>query len=71
MKKKQKADLRSKTIAELRAMLNDEKKDLFSLSLEREQHILKDERSVFRKRKLIAVIQTFITEKETLNEEIA
>lgn len=64
MKTKEKKDLSTKNIKELRTMLKDAKNALFSLRMEKSQVKLKNPRSIFHKRKDIAKILTVLTRKE-------
>lgn len=64
MKSKDKKDLRTKTIEELKLLLLQTKDELFSLNLQVAQNKLKNKRLIFLKRKDIAVISTILKEKE-------
>lgn len=64
MKSKDKKELKTRTVVELKSMLKDAKDVLFSLKLEKEQNKLKDLRAIFHKRKEIARILTAIRGKE-------
>lgn len=67
MKKKDKEELHAKEIQELRALLREAKQALASLVFEAAQHKLKNTRSVFLKRKEIAVAETILKAKEYIN----
>ena len=56
--------LREKTIKELNKDIEKTQKELFSLKMDKAVGKLKNLRSVFVKRKEIAVIKTIIKEKE-------
>lgn len=64
MKSKDKKELKTKTIQELKSMLKDARDMLFSLKLEKEQSKLKNLRAIFHKRKEIARILTAIRNYE-------
>ncbi|PIR80023.1 MAG: 50S ribosomal protein L29 [Candidatus Levybacteria bacterium CG10_big_fil_rev_8_21_14_0_10_35_13] len=64
MKLKQKNELFQKGENELRKMLKDAKENLFNLKLDLSQNKLKNTRSIFLKRKEIALILTALKEKE-------
>ncbi|MEK7451188.1 MAG: 50S ribosomal protein L29 [Patescibacteria group bacterium] len=64
MKTKDKQALHTKTIAELKKLLQDLKSALFSLSLDKTQNKLKNTRSIYLKRKEVAQIATVLREKE-------
>lgn len=64
MKSKEKKELRTKTIQELKNALLQAKDELFSLKLQAAQNKLKNKRLIFLKRKDIAVISTVLKEKE-------
>lgn len=64
MKTKQKKELHTRTMQELKVMLKEAKEELFSLKLEKVQRKLKNLRSIFEKRKNIAKILTILREKE-------
>ena len=64
MKTKDKQALHTKTIGELKKLLQDSKSALFSLSLDKTQNKLKNTRSIYLKRKEIAQISTVLREKE-------
>lgn len=69
MKTKEKKDLRTKSIVELRTMLKNAKNAIFTAKLEKSQNKLKNPRSLFLKRKEIAQILTIMKEKEIKNEK--
>ncbi len=69
MKTKDKKEIFSKNLKELKVALRDAKEALFNLNLDRAQDKLKNKRSIFNKKKEIARILTAIREKELLNEE--
>lgn len=64
MKTQEKKELQTKTSQELRKLLKDAEDMLLSLKLDKEQARLKDTRSLFWKRKEIAVLKTFMKAKE-------
>jgi len=64
MKTQEKKELQTKTVLELRKLLKDAEDMLLSLKLEKEQSRLKDTRTLFWKRKEIAVIKTIMKIKE-------
>ena len=64
MKTKEKKDLHTKTLVELRTLLKNAKDAVFTAKLEKSQNKLKNTRSIFLKRKEIAQILTIIKEKE-------
>jgi ribosomal protein L29 len=70
MKIKEKKQLKEKSLGELKVALKEAKSALFSLNLDQSQRKLKNTRSIFFKRKEIAVILTEINRKE-LNAENA
>lgn len=65
MKLKDKKELHSKTVSELKKLLKDAQEALFSLRIEHEQNKLKNTTSLNSKRKEIAVLKTILTEKVT------
>lgn len=67
MKTKEKKDLRTKSIVELRTMLKNVKNAVFTAKLEKSQNKLKNTRSLSLKRKEIAQILTIMKEKEIEN----
>lgn len=64
MKKKEKEELHTKEIQELVVLLKEARQVLSSLMQEVAQHKLKNTRSVFLRRKEIAVIETMLRMKE-------
>ena len=64
MKTKDKKQIKEKSLEELKASLKDARKTLFSLKLEKAQNKLKNTRSIFLKRKEIALILTEIRWRE-------
>lgn len=64
MKAKEKKNIKEKSLEELKALLNEARKALFQLKLEKSQNKLKNTRSIFLKRKEIARILTEINWKE-------
>lgn len=64
MKVKEKKEIFSKTIDELKSLLKETRNELFNLKLELSQKKLKNVKEVFWKRKKIAVILTAIRGKE-------
>lgn len=69
MKTKEKKDLHTKSIVELRTMLKNAKDVIFTAKLEKSQNKLKNTRSLSLKRKEIAQILTIMKEKEIENEK--
>ncbi|MFH1186802.1 MAG: 50S ribosomal protein L29 [Candidatus Levyibacteriota bacterium] len=67
MKTKDKKDLFTKDIKELKNMLKEARDALFSLKMEKTQNKLKNTRSIFFKRKEIARILTIMKRKEFEN----
>ena len=68
MKSKDKKELFSKTDKELRKILKEARVTLFNLTLENKQNKLKNPRSIFWKKKEIALILTSLREKELAEE---
>ena len=64
MKTKDKQAIRAKTLEELKTFLKEAKDALYLLKLEMSQNKLKNLRSIFWKRKEMAIIATIIKEKE-------
>lgn len=64
MKTKEKKDLHTKTIKELRTMLKNARDAVFEAKIEKSQNKLKNTRAIFLKRKEIAQILSIIKEKE-------
>ena len=64
MKTKEKKELFTKTIDELRSLLKECRNELFDLKLSLSQHKLKNTKEALWKRKKIAMILTAIREKE-------
>ncbi|MBI4078933.1 MAG: 50S ribosomal protein L29 [Candidatus Levybacteria bacterium] len=64
MKTKDKKDLHTKTVEELRAILKEAKAALSLIKLEKTQLMLKNTSSYARKRKEVAQIGTILREKE-------
>jgi len=64
MKTKEKLALHSKTLEELKTLFREAKDAIYLLKLEMSQNKLKNLRSIFWKRKEMAVIATIINEKE-------
>ena len=69
MKKKNKKELFTKTIDELRKSLAEKRDELFLARQDLAQNKLKNVRSIFWKRKEIAQILTEIREKESAEKE--
>ena len=69
MKAKDKKEINTKNIKELKTMLKEAKDKLFSLNIEKSQNKLKNTSSIFLKRKEIARILTAIRREEIINEE--
>ncbi len=64
MKKKEKEELFTKTVQELRKMLEEKRNELFQLSQDLAAGKLKNTRSIFHKKKNISRILTILREKE-------
>ncbi len=64
MKTKERKDLHTKNLVELRTLLKNLKDAVFTAKLELSQNKLKNTRSIFLKKKEIAQILTIIKEKE-------
>ncbi|MEK7559079.1 MAG: 50S ribosomal protein L29 [Patescibacteria group bacterium] len=64
MKIKEKKELFTKTIDELKSLLKESRNELFDLKLALSQKKLKNTKEVFWKRKKIAMILTAIREKD-------
>lgn len=69
MKKKNKKELLAKTVGELRKLLIEKRSELFSARQDLAQNKLKDQRSIFWKRKEIAQILTEIRAKDLSMEK--
>lgn len=68
MKLKDKKELHTKTVSELKKLLKDAQDALFTLRLDHEQNKLKDTTSLTLKRKEIAVFKTLLTQKNALEK---
>lgn len=64
MKLKDKQTFRANTLGELKNLLEKARNELFLFKLDKSQNKLKNTRSIFLKRKEIALISTLIREKE-------
>jgi ribosomal protein L29 len=64
MKTKERKDLHTKNLVELRTLLKNLKEAVFTAKLELSQNKLKNTRSIFLKKKEIAQLLTIIKEKE-------
>lgn len=69
MKSKEKKELFTKTDKELKKMLKEARDALFGLNLDIKQNKLKNTRSIFWKKKEVALILTALREKELLQKE--
>ncbi len=69
MKTKNKKELSAKTITELAKILSEKRDELFSARQDLSQNKLKNQRSIFWKRKEIAQILTKIREKDLFMEK--
>ena len=69
MKTKNKKELFAKTIDELKKSLIEKRNELFSARQDLAQNKLKNQRSIFWKRKEIALILTVVREKELLEQK--
>lgn len=68
MKSKQKKELASKTIDELQNLLKETQEGLMKMRHEKSQFKLKNTRSIFNSRKQLAMILTFMKQKEHNHE---
>lgn len=68
MKKKEKENIKLKTITELRKLLKDAEDSLFKSKLDKSQNKLKNQRQIFWERKKIALFLTVINEKEKIEK---
>ena len=66
MKSKDVRELFAKSDKELKKMLSEARESLLDLNLDLKQNKLKNTRSIFWKRKEIALIRTFLREKEII-----
>ncbi len=64
MKTKERKDLHTKSLAELRTLLKSAKETLLDYNLEKSQNKLKNTRQIFLKKKEIAQILSVMREKE-------
>lgn len=64
MAKKQKTDIKEKSVAALRNDVETARKELFTLQLDNQMRKLKNTRSIFLKRKEIARMLTVMTGKK-------
>lgn len=64
MKKKQKEELKAKTILELKNLVKETEVLISKLRIEKSQNKMKNLRSIFWERKRIALMLTIINEKE-------
>lgn len=69
MKTKDKKELRSKNISELKDLASQRNAEVLELKLSKSQNKLKNTRSIYLKRKELAQILTIIKEKELANLE--
>lgn len=67
MKTKERKDIFTKSQKELKKFLNDARENLFNLNIDLSQNKLKNTRSIFLKRKEIALILTALKQKEFEN----
>lgn len=65
MKLKDKKELHTKSVTELKKLLKDAQEALLSLRMDHEQNKLKDTSSLTSKRREIAVFKTILTQKVT------
>lgn len=70
MRLKDKQKLRLNTLQEFRKMLEEARNELFLYKLDKAQNKLKNTRSLFLKRKEIALILTLIREKELVEKSL-
>lgn len=66
MKKKEKQELQTKTIEELKTLLKEAKNLLLTMRFDLSRNKLKNTRSLFLKRKEIARILTVLNQKEKI-----
>ncbi len=71
MKIREKRDLFTKSAQELNKLLIAAREDLFNFKLDLTQNKLKNTRSIFHKRKEVALILTVLKEKELANAKNA
>lgn len=64
MKSKEKKLLREKSLNELKSMVKSAKNTIFTSKLDKVQNKLKNTKSIFMKRKEVALMLTIIREKE-------
>jgi len=70
MRLKDKQTLRLNTLQEFKKMLEKARNELFLLKIDKAQNKLKNTRSLFLKRKEIALILTLIREKELVEKSL-
>ncbi|MEK7534218.1 MAG: 50S ribosomal protein L29 [Patescibacteria group bacterium] len=70
MKLKDKQTFRTNSLKELKNLLEKARNELFLLKLDKAQNKLKNTRSIFLKRKEIALILTLIREKELVEKSL-
>lgn len=70
MKTKDKKELLTRSVSELKKLLEEARKAIVSLKLDHQQNKLKDTRSIFNKRKEIAVLQSIINLKKIVEGEV-
>lgn len=68
MKSKEKKDLHTKTINEIRKLLEQAKSDLFTMQMDKAKNKLKNTRAIFSKRKDIAIMFSILKEKELVEK---
>lgn len=71
MKSKEKKELLSKTVKELRVLVRELRETVIDLNLDKSQHKLKNERQIFNKKKDIARVLTAMKEVEFNNAKNA
>lgn len=68
MKKKQKEELKVKSVLELRNLVKEAQGLISKLRIEKSQNKMKNLRSIFWERKKIALLLTVVNEKEELEK---
>lgn len=71
MKIKQKQELHNKSVPELTLSLQEAREKLMDLRLERAQKKLKDTRSIFTTRKMVAILATILKERNQPMPEVS
>lgn len=71
MKKKDKEELKTKTVEELKTLLKETKDSILKMRFDLSRNKVKNTRLIFLKRKDAARILTVLTDKEVLNAKNA